>query len=996
MYRTLSQYVLLNPKAVDLSQERLTCISHGVETVDIHSAVLAVLTEKASLEVRVAAQRYAEVSGRSLTTTGPPLQPISSPNKSKAAVAEEDGFNIAIALSLHTVLLSRNRLTTTLGLVQFKHVVRLSLLGNRLARIEDCEPLGLLHQLAYLSLEYNPVASLPHYRAHLLRICSFPAPLSSSNCRLSKLDAKAVTENEIQHSIRCLDREGSLLPVLVKRQQFLSFLSHLERTRRLHHEMQKRGVLLVSPETPASLDRILRRCAGVALNAVDVALAAHMMRRFLSHQLNARKRRRANRNGGGGEGDDSLAVSYISSAANWSLDISAETHTSSDGCITDLGDASKILLGDLHWNHTALQQIRRSTHDVELEDEWGKDLFQQTISWIDVRMCTLLLRLARMLEQTLSSRDVDLLCQLWEHTVTHHTDVLDEDINLTGKRRPIVIRVTTARNTRARALQQPKREPIVAPTYAIEGSDISIIRCDAERPMTPPPAPSTDCPQPEPQWVSSPILSTPPVDCPSATALAGVVTGPGPREVSCSTNTEPSQSQIKAVTRQRCRRAAFRKWQCAVLRRGDRAICDQHIRSTVQNLISHRNTSPVNMSSVALVWMLPYHERRVYFFAVWRRRADEQRTLRWFQRHVLLHRWKRRTREAASASLIQRLHTGQLLGHALRLWHQRASVHLLRRLECAKERIAAESTPCTPIPVWQHLRRSNTALDSTSVSPLATGKLLRDALSPLLPVTRSEGCGLSDDLCPNPVTPSGNPLCFGAMRHVSPDTLKRQVGSALDAVLQSRDSGASEVAAPPALGLRPPPAMETPRTHRRYPASRDYRTGAVQFTSLRSRSPLSPSPHGFVCTPSHGNIFSPPPPTRPTEAVANTLEQLAAPAAIPAHLGSVAPVQHPFSEDDVSLLVKRATILQTDRAALLQRLADLQRAHEQAHVDRQCREEEIEKLKESIGGYKQREVAQLTALQKQQTEIHRLQQCVELLREERREWVDEMLAGHVL
>lgn len=493
----LSAFVRQHPKSIDSSLEKLTCTSQAITTVDIHPAALAALSAQASPELKTLVRDYLSVTAASteaqpqqLSSTEPSCSHLSSAcsdssrsqqdhnGAPRATRGEDSHFNVALALSLHTVLLSRNMLTGLIGIVQFRNVVRLSLLGNHIRRIEDCEPLSLLPHLSFLTMEFNPVCALPHYRAHVLRIASWPKELSPRNCRLRKLDAKAVDPHDIARAMSCLQREACLLPELAQRHRLVSFATHVERTMRLHREMQSLGALVHETESGVSLSLILERCSSAALVVDDSATTDHLTRLLLAEQRRQREGKRTCLKEGEpvnlkspplprpqsgasvevvvtpltGTTKDEATSSLSWSSASY-LDVSVETRTSDNGhsSISVLDEVSEICLENLSWAKLSLSVAEQSQHDT-LCEAWSSNRFRAALSALDIRLCSALLRMARMLGQALTSHDVDDLCRVWMHILSRHEPVSTKRANATGrkgKRSFVVPRAAVASETAA-------------------------------------------------------------------------------------------------------------------------------------------------------------------------------------------------------------------------------------------------------------------------------------------------------------------------------------------------------------------------------------------------------------------------------------------------------------------------------------------------------------------------------------------------------------------
>ncbi|KAG8339763.1 hypothetical protein TRVL_09409 [Trypanosoma vivax] len=374
----LSRWVQLNPEGIDSSLKRLSCVSKDITEVDVDPTVLvAVLASAAPLSVQRA---IAELPPHERRT-------LSEDMSDKSEGQYKKGLNTAIAFSLHTVLLSRNRITTTLGLLQFKNLVRLSLLGNRVQRIEDCEALSVLFSLQYLTLEFNPVTSLPHYRAHILRICSWPHSLQPKNCRLRKLDTRDVVAVEVEKAAKCLQREKVTMGELVQRMRFLSFLSEANKRITLHHELRRRGLVVQDIISNITVESVVTRCSAQLLTLVDVSAASHLARRLMSGQCNMcdMSHQEAATSLLTGEATDVFGSSLAGSSA----DQSKSGCTAFSICPVQSGDIKAFC------------------------KDWSRDVFRRASMGLDHKICELLISIARALGKDLSVMDVDHLNKLW-------------------------------------------------------------------------------------------------------------------------------------------------------------------------------------------------------------------------------------------------------------------------------------------------------------------------------------------------------------------------------------------------------------------------------------------------------------------------------------------------------------------------------------------------------------------------------------------------------
>ncbi|RNF03924.1 hypothetical protein TraAM80_05450 [Trypanosoma rangeli] len=366
----LSRRIQLSPEVIDSGLQRLNCVSQNIIEVDIHPTVLALLTSASPDVVR---KTVAEL----------PLHKAGDLGKEDATEFSDAGMNTALSFSLHTVLLSRNRLTTTLGLVQFKNVVRLSLLGNRIQRIEDCEALSLLPSLQYLTLEFNPVTSLPHYRAHIFRICSWPDTLSQKKCRLRKLDTRSVLPAEVERAAECLQREKVTLGELVHRMRFLALLTEAEKRIALHNELRRRGVVLQDTVLNLTVESIVTRCSTQLLALIDVGAASHLARRLMSGKCR---------------------MCAMTPENSFNADTSTEN------------EFSPVATSFAHSRSSSNILTLQSPYQADLTafcKEWSRDVFRRAMTSLDHRICGLLLNIAHTLGEELTVMDVDHLNKLW-------------------------------------------------------------------------------------------------------------------------------------------------------------------------------------------------------------------------------------------------------------------------------------------------------------------------------------------------------------------------------------------------------------------------------------------------------------------------------------------------------------------------------------------------------------------------------------------------------
>ncbi|CBZ37800.1 hypothetical protein, conserved [Leishmania donovani] len=894
---TLSSAVRANPRLVSSSLDKMTCNAQGITVVDIYPSVLSALTAKGapvsvaeSVRVFVQAARCSRraqrlstedngdrVQHRPAASPGPAVttgvRSSNSPVEKEKSAANEDSylncFNVGIAMSLHTVLLSRNRISSLLGIVQFRHCVCLSLLGNRIRTIEDCEPLAMLPDLQYLSLEYNPVTRLPHYRAHLLRICSWPQELSPSTCRLRKLDSAAVTTAELKHAALCLLRESALLPELLYRMQLLAFLVDIENRQRLHRELRLRGHVLHDLGEQASVELLLERGVAHALSRVGVAGAAHMARQLVrdhrrlcatspspsenssAHLARAQAPHAHTHTGvteekgvceavdekSGRAADvrttrvtnfasDTIDPSEIASVSTVSS-CSLLSSTSSSGASV-LQSLSHLLASkELDWSRRSLRRAD-ATEAAATCKAWSKDAFRQTIVSLDIRLCTLLLRISSVSGQTLTSHDVDRLCGVWLHAVSHCTPAEAAEVNATGPRRLVVefgAVATERKSTKRRgalegqvAMKQREaslstvvtgRTPMgtVAP---VETSIKDALEKESRSLSSTSPSPpqlehrdahdvTRDCTQISMTSLSSDaaLLPRDAVPLPTTRSRADPTQPSMPnRETTGSTDARAALHAIaqdsaslkasaraetiyafEALARGRCKRRAFQQWCSALRQRWQTRIATAYIREKVSDGAAANIRSP---SWGGLLAQVTYVERKRGFFTVWRRRAQLHRDCR-TQR---LRRVWNLLREKAAASSILRVRCEQasalvaqhMRDAAFRTWKSKAEKRASERCTAARRRIFAEEPHSTDAflalasltPVMAHL-----AARTPSPRITVLRRTLADALTPrrktcTTAVEAPSVTSVPDEvLSDTPAAAAASPAIMSVWRHVA-------------------------------------------------------------------------------------------------------------------------------------------------------------------------------------------------------------------------------------
>ncbi|KAG5491770.1 hypothetical protein JIQ42_01678 [Leishmania sp. Namibia] len=809
---TLSSVIRANPRLVSSSLEKMMCNAQGITVVDIYPSVLSALTAKgAPASVAESARAFVQTSRCSRCVQRPGAERDSgrvwneratssglvassgvgissssnSPLKQKKSSENEDSymncFNVGIAMSLHTVLLSRNRISNLLGMVQFRHCVCLSLLGNRIRTIEDCEPLAMLPELQYLSLEYNPVTQLPHYRAHLLRICSWPHELSPSTCRLRKLDSAAVTTVEVKRAMLCLLRESSLLPELLYRMQLLAFLVDIENRQRLHRELRQRGHIFCDSSEDARMELLLERGVAHALSRVGVAGAAHMARQLVRDRrllcTTSSSRREcssapsagaeappaptlasptddqgvcvaANKNSGRAAGVTSTTVTYFGSDVTDPGDITSISTVSSCSLLSGSSSShAKVLQSlshllaskELDWSRRSMRRADAS-EAAEVCKSWSTDAFRQTIAFLDVRLCTLLLHISRILGQTLTSHDVDRLCEVWLHAVSHCTPAEAAEVNATGPRRLVVDfgaaatgRKTTKKGAASGQVAVRQREAFLgtAVTGGTPEEGMAHVRtsiqdalekapqCALSNASSPQKLENRDSENATMSYtkVSMTSLSSDPASLPRNAVpvpTARPPTGQAPLMQPCREVTEstvpgaPAHTLVQgaasskatscadsihaceARVRSRCKRRVFQQWCSALRHRWQTRIVAAYVVEKVSGGAAAHLRSP---SWGGLLSQVTYGERKRGFFTLWRRRAQLRRDCRTRRLRSVWSVWREK---AAAMSMLRRRceQTSALAAQRVRAavfhtWKSKAEKRAGDRCAAARRRIMA-------------------------------------------------------------------------------------------------------------------------------------------------------------------------------------------------------------------------------------------------------------------------------------------------------------------
>ncbi|KAG5494076.1 hypothetical protein JKF63_01910 [Porcisia hertigi] len=930
---TLSSALRAKPHLVSSSLEKMSCNAQGIAVIDIYPSVLSALVAKgapdsvaksarAFMQVARCTQRaqrpsdecnrdralHGEVMSLSHTATTAPGSDSNSGrsiSKEKKRADNDDSymscFNVGIAMSLHTILLSRNRISSLLGIVQFKHCVSLSLLGNHIRTIEKCEPLAMLPDLQYLSLEYNPVAQLPHYRAHMLRICSWPQELSPNTCRLRKLDSTPVTTTEVKRAVLCLRCESALMPELLYRMQLLAFLVDIENRQRLHHELRQRGHVLQDLNEHTKMELLLERGVAHALSRIEVAGAAHLARqlvrdgRFRPTTSSSRSphstgqpsgatitRRDTHRSATNTKGvceavDEkgesaadvtSTTITHFGSDILDQSDITSTSTVSSGSLFTntrpdhaDVLQSLSHLLGstELDWSRRSLRRADAS-HAADTCKVWSKDAFRQTIALLDVRLCTLFLRISRAMGQTLTSHDVDRLCEVWLHAVLHCTPAEAEEVNVTGSRRSIVkfgaavagrqtakrsaaanqvtitqqecipnttvtgrIPVEAVAQHRTNIWDELKKEPqclvstlsssphlehrdvgdttmdcVKASTISLTSDVVSLPRDSVPLPSAPP---RTDRTRPLESCRETPV----------ATDTQTTVDAAAPNLASAKAVTCPESIQaFEALAQRRCKHQAFQQWCSALRHRWQSRIAVAYIREKVSDGAVAHLRSP---SWGGLLAQVTYVERKRGLFSLWWRQTKLRQDLRSRQLRKVWNLWHQKS----TKSTLLRLRCRQtcagiarhMLGATFRTWKAKAEKRASERCTAARRRIWADlpqtkGVPFTPAPHTQVMGH----LDAHTSSPRIT--VVRHTLADALTPSRVT-CAAASPIVTSVWRPST--ACEGRTRWpCAPSSVtKNETRDACSAPSSSdEEAGLSAVEAPPSTGVSTTSGAITP------------------------------------------------------------------------------------------------------------------------------------------------------------------------------------------
>ncbi|KAH9577528.1 hypothetical protein LSM04_007695 [Trypanosoma melophagium] len=688
----LSRRVQLSPDVIDSSLRRLNCVSQDIVEVDIHPTVLSLLTTAAPDEVRRA---VAEL---------PPHNTADERREAEQVDFSGAGINTAVAFSLHTVLLSRNRLTKTLGIVQFKNTVRLSLLGNRLQRIEDCEPLSLLPSLQYLSLEFNPVTSLPHYRAHILRICSWPDSLQPKSCRLKKLDTRSVLPAEVERAAQCLQREKVTMGELVNRMRFLSLLIEAEKRIALHHEIRRRGFIIQDTILQLTVENVVTRCSTQLLALVDVSAASHLARRLMSGKCRLCSISAENSMMSNNENVDDMFID--------------DTHTETETSHV----ASAISLSISRPYMVTLNNPKKETLTAFCKD-WSRDVFRRAMASLDHRICELLLSIAHSLGEELTVMDVDHLNKLWFTQVAkvdsyRFYEQQPRNKKSTIKNEKLLLSTTKNENSlqiteKVKKLEEDENMMMMMvhieedsknqnpnDIHTESETDIDVISLRNVSPISHPVALNqrNDLPIKKLHEFGSVVLEEDYIshnnhqvknngfislkraeveDQNSDRAslfLSREAPLPFPPPPPSMTKRNISDQEQINLLNHHIKRRIFRKWESMLRKKEKDNLCTKYIQQRLENLLLYSLPTPHAISS--MMQMLPRMERKRVVFRFWREQARLLYAPRSFRLGQLLMRWRWRAYEQQNITLIATSRRARTLINVWRRWREAVQNHI--------------------------------------------------------------------------------------------------------------------------------------------------------------------------------------------------------------------------------------------------------------------------------------------------------------------------------
>lgn len=140
---------------------------------------------------------------------------------------------------VHRLHLDRMSIKNTMDIIDFCNLRFLSLSNNEIEFIQDCEPLSLLIHLEVLVLDGNPVAELFTFRAHMVRIFSWPQSLSWAACRLRKLNDTSIEKREIEDSIIKLEEEKEHLAHVIENVYLEGLIALIKSRFMMHQELMR-------------------------------------------------------------------------------------------------------------------------------------------------------------------------------------------------------------------------------------------------------------------------------------------------------------------------------------------------------------------------------------------------------------------------------------------------------------------------------------------------------------------------------------------------------------------------------------------------------------------------------------------------------------------------------------------------------------------------------------------------------------------------------------
>ncbi|KIZ01316.1 hypothetical protein MNEG_6644 [Monoraphidium neglectum] len=154
------------------------------------------------------------------------------------------------------VYLSSNSLRSLEGADQFQGLRVLSAASNLIERADDVVALLNCPQLEVLTLEGNPLAQLPNYRARVLALLP----------RLLSLDGRAVTAEERARAAVAIQAEAACTAVMLSNACLVHKLAHASRLLQLHAELRRAlfgagarmGALMLPTAVEVDVLRLLR------------------------------------------------------------------------------------------------------------------------------------------------------------------------------------------------------------------------------------------------------------------------------------------------------------------------------------------------------------------------------------------------------------------------------------------------------------------------------------------------------------------------------------------------------------------------------------------------------------------------------------------------------------------------------------------------------------------------------------------------------------------